>query len=304
MAFTISPFLANCLRQHCLVASAKPFVSVLALACGWNLLISEPAQSQEQPNSSDDVLELQEVTVFGASRNGRGLLETPSAVTVIGETEMDRLQPSTYEDLIDAPGVVIQGGRGVAQEPNIRGFQDEQVVIRVDGARQNFDLQHRGRFFVDPALLKQVEILRGGASSMFGTGALGGVISLETKDASDILEPGDTWGGEVNVGFNSQGSEALRSVTTAFAQENIDMLAFFSQRLMQIDLEDGDNQPILDSAVDHLNGMFKLTFKPENGHKLSFDGRIYNDDGQVPNTANQDTSDSRLVDRDLISSAI
>ena len=214
-----SPFLADCLRQHCLTSSAKPFAGVLALALGWNQLACGPAQSQEQPNSLDDVIELPEITVFGASRDGRGLLETPSAVTVVGGEDMDRLQPSTYEDLlIDVPGLVIQGGRGVAQEPNIRGFQDEQVVIRVDGARQNFDLQHRGRFFVDPALLKQVEILRGGASSMFGSGALGGVISLETKDASDILKPGETWGSEVNVGFNSQGSEALRSVTAAFAQ--------------------------------------------------------------------------------------
>lgn len=293
------------LRQHYWVSSAKPFASVLALAFGLNLLICRPAQSQEQPNTLDEVVELPEVTVFGAARNGRGLLETPSAVTVISGADMDRLQPSTYEDVMsDAPGVVIQGGRGVAQEPNIRGFQDEQVVIRVDGARQNFDLQHRGRFFVDPALLKQVEILRGGASSMFGSGALGGVISLETKDASDILKPGETWGGEVNVGFNSQGSEALRAVTAAFAQGDVDILAFFSQRLMQTDLQDGDNDPILDSAVDNLNGMLKLTLKPNDDHKLSFDGRIYTDDGQVPSTANQDTTDAtlrrnRLVDRDL-----
>ena len=300
-----SPFLANCLRQHCLVASAKPFASVLALAFGWSLWICGAAQSQEQPNTRDEVVELPEITVFGVSRDGRGLLETPSAVTAIDGEDMDRLQPSTYEDLlIDVPGLVIQGGRGVAQEPNIRGFQDEQVVIRVDGARQNFDLQHRGRFFVDPALLKQVEILRGGASAMLGSGALGGVISLETKDASDILKPGETWGSEVNVGFNSQGSEALRTVTAAFAQGDVDILAFFSQRLMQTDLQDGDNKPILDSAVDNLNGMLKLTLKPNNGHKLSFDGRIYTDDGQVPNTANRDTVDgtlrqSRLVDRDL-----
>lgn len=300
-----SPFLVNCLRQHCLAAFAKPFASVLALALGWSLWICGPAQSQEQPDTRDEVVELPEITVFGASRDERGLLETPSAATVIDGEDVDRLQPSTYEGLlIDVPGLVIQGGRGVAQEPNIRGFQDEQVVVRVDGARQNFDLQHRGRFFVDPALLKQVEILRGGASSMFGSGALGGVISLETKDASDVLNPGETWGSEVNVGFNSQGSEALRAITAAFAQGGVDVLAFFSQRLMQIDLQDSDNKPILDSAVNNLNGMLKLTLTPNNDHKLSIDGRVYTDDGQVPNTANQDTSrentrETRLVDRNL-----
>ena len=84
----------------------------------------------------------------------------------------------------------------------------------------------------------------------------------------------------------------------------MDMLAFFSQRLMQTDLEDGDHNPILDSAVNNLNGMLKLTMTPNYSHKLSIDGRIYTDDGQVPNTANRDTSDeslrqNRLVDRDL-----
>lgn len=287
MASIGSCFLANFLRQHCLVSSAKPLASALALACGWNLLVCRPAQSQEQPNALDEVIELPEITVFGAARNGRDPLETPSAVTVINGEDMDRLQPSTYEDLlIDVPGLVIQGGRGVAQEPNIRGFQDEQVVIRVDGARQNFNLQHRGRFFVDPSLLKQIEVLRGGASAMFGSGALGGVISLETKDASDILKPGETWGGEVNVGFNTQGSEALRAVTAAFAQENLDMVAFFSQRLMPIDPEDGDKNPILDSAVDNLNGILKMTMTPNDDHQVLIDGRIYTDDGQVPNTAN------------------
>ena len=306
MASIVSPSLANCFWRQCLVASTKPFASVLALAFGWNLLICEPAQSQEQPDSGDDVLELLEVTVFGAARNGRALLETPSAVTVIEGAEMERLQPSTYEELMrDTPGVVIPGGRGVAQEPNIRGFHDEQVVVRVDGARQNFGREHRGRFFVDPVMLKQVEILRGGASSMFGSGALGGVISLETKDARDILQPGQSWGSEVNVGFDSQGSEALRAVATAFQQENVDMLAFFSQRLMQADLVDGDDNPILDSAVDNLNGMLKLGWSVNDDHELSLAWRTYTDDGQVPNTANRDTSvdvalrDNRLVDRDL-----
>lgn len=292
------------------MSSTKSLASVLVLVFGVNLSICKPVWSQEQRSTVDDtllddVVELPEVTVFGAARDGRDLLDTPSAVTVIDGAEMDRLQPSAHGGLMgDTPGVVIQGGRGVAQEPNIRGFQDEQVVVRVDGARQNFDLQHRGRFFVDLIMLKQVEVLRGGASTMFGSGALGGVISLDTKDASDILKPGETWGSEVNVGFHGQGSEALRAITGAVQKGDVSMLAFFSQRLMYIDLVDGDDNPILDSAVDNLNGMFKLSWEPNSDQEILLDWRIYVDDGQVPNTANRDTVDadlreSRLVDRDL-----
>jgi len=101
-----------------------------------------------------DPLETPEITVFRGARN---------AASVIGEREVIRRQPATYEEL---PGVTIDGGpRGVSQEPNIRGFRDEQVVIRLDGVRQNFNIAHQGRFFTDPTILNHVEVLRGGAST-------------------------------------------------------------------------------------------------------------------------------------------
>lgn len=54
---------------------------------------------------------------------------------------------------LDIPGVIVEGGpRPIALEPNIRGFRDEQVVLRFDGARQNFSLAHRRRFFTDPEI--------------------------------------------------------------------------------------------------------------------------------------------------------
>jgi hemoglobin/transferrin/lactoferrin receptor protein len=75
----------------------------------------------------------------------------------------------------DVPGLLIEGGpRGVAQEPNIRGFQDEQVVLRLDGGRLNFNRGHSGRFFFDPDIIQRVEVVRGGASTLFGSGAIWG----------------------------------------------------------------------------------------------------------------------------------
>lgn len=47
------------------------------------------------------------------------------------------------------------------------------MVVLLDGARQNFDSGHDGRFFVDPSLLRQVEVLRGPASSLYGSGGTG-----------------------------------------------------------------------------------------------------------------------------------
>ncbi|MEL7173131.1 MAG: TonB-dependent receptor plug domain-containing protein, partial [Pseudomonadota bacterium] len=246
-------------------------------------------------------LQLPEIVVFGAARDERGLLETPNAVSVVGEQEIIRRQPSTYEELIgDLPGVTIEGGpRGISQEPNVRGFQDEQVIIRVDGARQNFDLAHRGRFFTDPSILKRVEVLRGGQSTLFGSGALGGVIFLDTKDAADVLDPGEIWGGEVKLGFNSQGTEFLGAATAAVQYENFDALAFFAGRPMFSDIEDGDGDRIIDSEIDSRNGLLKLGFEPGEGHRIEASYQYYDDNGATPPNANVQGSPETSVDRNL-----
>ncbi|TGG79527.1 MAG: hypothetical protein ERJ69_07165, partial [Aphanocapsa feldmannii 288cV] len=246
-------------------------------------------------------VELPEITVFGSSRDARGLLETPNAATVVNSQEILQRQPSTYQELIgDVPGLNIQGGpRGIAQEPNIRGFQDEQIVIRADGVRQNFNLVHRGRFFVDPAILKQVEVLRGGASTLFGSGALGGVISLETKDAVDIVEPGEIWGSEGKLSFNSQGEQFLRSISLATTQHDIDALLFFSDRPMYRDLEDGEAHSILNSHIDSQNALFKLGWEPSQAHRVEASYMTYVDRGDTPPNANSQGRASNVVRRDL-----
>jgi hemoglobin/transferrin/lactoferrin receptor protein len=270
-------------------------------ACGLAAAALWGIGAAAQETGAAEPLVAPEITVFGAARDARDLLETPNAVSVIGEQEVIRRNPSTFAELIgDLPGVTIDGGpRGVSQEPNIRGFRDEQVVIRLDGARQNFNLAHRGRFFTDPTILKQVEVLRGGASTLFGSGALGGVIFLETKDPSDILAPGDTWGGEARLGFNSQGDELLGAGTLAGRAGDFDALAFFAGRPRFSDIEDGDGDPIIDSEIDSYQGLFKLGWEPDGGHRVELTHQEYRDSGETPPNTNAQGSPTTTVDRSL-----
>lgn len=245
-------------------------------------------------------LRTDEITVWSGARDERRLLETPNAVTVIDSFEIERRQPSTYEELLgDVPGVVIEGGpRGISQEPNIRGFQDEQIVLRIDGARQNFDLAHRGRFFTDPEILSHVEVLRGGASSLFGSGALGGVILLDTKDADDLIDPGETWGGRVKAGYNSQGDQFLGALTLAARAGDFDVLGFYAYRPMLDDLTDGDGDPILNSEIDSMNGLVKLGYEPGD-HRFEVSYQRYDDSGLTPPNANAAATPTTIVNRDL-----
>jgi hemoglobin/transferrin/lactoferrin receptor protein len=269
--------------------------ALLAAGVAAAALMAGPAPAQEE-----GVL-LPGLTVFGGARDERALIETPNPVSVIDSDAVLRRQPATYAEILAAePGVTIDGGpRGVSQEINIRGFRDEQVVLRVDGGRQNFNLAHRGRFFVDPAMLRQVEVLRGGASTLFGSGALGGVVFLDTKRAEDFLAPGQTVGGEVRFGFNSQGRETLGSLALAGRFGAVDALVFGTLRPRSRDLRDGAGNPIIDSAIDSRNLMLKLGIEPDPDQRFEFSLNRHDDRGVTPPNTNVQGSPTSRVNRDL-----
>lgn len=252
------------------------------------------------PTAAQEPAVLDEVIVEAPSRTARPILETPVAVTVIERDALERRQATTFEELIgDAPGVSIGGGpRAIAQEPNIRGFQDDQVVLRFDGGRFNFNQAHRGRFFVDPDIVERVEIVRGGGSTLYGSGALGGVISFETREALDLLEPGRTLGGRLRVGYADNGETALASATAYGAAGPVDVLGFFGVREQGADLVDGNRDDIRDSDIDVRNGLAKLGFQLDEANRLELSGSLYRDNGTTPPNANAEAALDTIVDRD------
>ncbi|MEM7524412.1 MAG: TonB-dependent receptor [Pseudomonadota bacterium] len=243
---------------------------------------------------------LDDIIVESQARDGRSLLDTPTGASVVDREELERRDADTFEELIgDTPGVLIEGGpRGASQEPNIRGFQDEQIVLRLDGGRFNFNQAHRGRFFIDPDIVERVEIIRGGGSTLQGSGALGGVISIETRDAYDLLDDGQTLGARVRSSFETNG-EGLGLTATAYgAKDGYDALGFIAYRDMGTDIEDGSGADIRASQIDIANGLGK--FGVELGEASRLEGVVsyYRDDGITPSALDGEATDANIVDRD------
>ncbi|HBU96508.1 TonB-dependent receptor plug domain-containing protein, partial [Thalassospira lucentensis] len=140
-----------------------------------------------------------------ASKTGTSVIDAPASISIVDQEELQRRQPDNLGDILRGmPGVEVSGGpRSTVQMPIIRGLTDNRVVIRVDGARANLNVGHKGGLFIDPEVVKQVEVYRGPASTMQGTGALGGVLALTTVDANDMLEPGQNIGARVKAGYTS-----------------------------------------------------------------------------------------------------
>lgn len=287
--------LATLLAGPAAAQNAVPGTAAAGAATGGAAIDDEAGASPQ----TGDVL-VAETMVISATRTERPRFTTPSAISVIDTTTIEDIQPYGYQEIFDTvPGVEIQGGaRRIAEEPNIRGFLDDQVVIRIDGARQNFDLAHRGRFFADPDLISRIEVLRGSASALYGSGALGGVISLRTKGARDFLDDGESFGVRGRVGYMTNGDEVFTSVGAFGQVGNFDGFANFVYRETFEDLKDGDGNPILDSRDRVLNGLVKVGIEPVDHHRLEIIADIYDNDGRNPTNANDESSPTTVVNRD------
>ncbi len=163
-----------------------------------------------------------------ATRTERNLLDALSSADVLGGPTMGQAQPrSLGQALQTLPNVGVQvGTRSSVEQLNIRGLDDRRVVLKVDGQRRNFRGEYKGRTFLSPSLLKQVEVVRGASSVLQGSGALAGVVNVVTKDAADYLAPGQTLGYATTAFGASNGGLIGGNVAVAGRTQALDVLIF------------------------------------------------------------------------------
>ncbi|MEM7640113.1 MAG: TonB-dependent hemoglobin/transferrin/lactoferrin family receptor [Pseudomonadota bacterium] len=232
------------------------------------LLISSAAVSltsvafAQDDEVSDDELREDTVTVYGTS-NPLPVFDYPGQVTVIDREALETLAPSTISDALrDVPGLDFAGGpRRTGELPSIRGLSGQNVLILLDGARQSFTSAHDGRFFVDPELIGSAEVVRGPASALYGSGAVGGVLAFESVDADDLLADDEVWGARARLGYQSVNEETLASLTAYTRQGGFDGLASFGIRQSSdIELGSGADLPSDDEIQTALvKGSYVLT---------------------------------------------
>ena len=225
-----------------------------------------------------------EITVY-AMRNPIPAFDYAGQVTVVGKDAIDDFNPSTIADVFDAvPGAAIGGGpRRTGQTPDVRGLSGEGVLVLFDGARQSFLSGHDGRFFVDPDLLRAVEVVRGPASALYGSGALGGVIAVRTITAADVLEEGETAAVMAASGYQGVNNELRIGSTGVWRSddERLDIVANFTLRNAgDIELGSGLTLPADDKS---LSSLFKATFHPSSEWTLSASWMRYGGDSVDPN---------------------
>ena len=233
----------------------------MALLISSALSFSPYALAQEVSNDAPE-LRAETVTVYGTS-NPLPVFDYPGQVTVVDRDALESLAPSSISDALrDVPGLDFVGGpRRTGELPTLRGLSGQNVLILLDGARQSFTSAHDGRFFVDPELIGTAEVVRGPASALYGSGAVGGVLAFESVDAADLLADDEIWGARARVGYQRVNEEALASLTAYTRQGDFDGLASFGIRQSgDIELASGVDLPSDDDIQTALvKGSYALT---------------------------------------------
>ncbi|UVM71300.1 TonB-dependent receptor [Pseudomonas alvandae] len=190
-----------------------------------------------EKRSAGNVLDLQQVTI-SATRQEQDITRVPSTVSIHDRQALDRNNVNTIKDLVRyEPGVSVGGAgqRGGISGYNIRGIDGNRILTQVDGVEVpggffNGPYAKTQRNYVDPEIIKRVEILRGPASVLYGSNAIGGVVSYFTLDADDIIKPGQDVGARLKTGYSSVDESWLKSSTVAGRRGPFDGLLHYSQR--------------------------------------------------------------------------
>lgn len=277
---------------------------VLLLGAAIAVLFTFNANAQEAQSNGKTNKTLGAISVT-ATRNPIKSFEYPGMVTVIGPEEIQSRQPSTPDDILRfVPNVEFTGGpRRTGETPSIRGFDGPDVVILLDGTRQNYGSAHDGRFFVDPSLLKQVEVLRGTASSLYGSGGTGGVIEFRTMNAADLLNPGETAGVSASTGYqaaNRERSATLRAFATPF--DGFDVIGSVTKRYSG-SVELGDGTELDETDDDILAGLAKVGYSFAGHHKIEGAFTRFSNDAEEPNNG-QGAGGTDIVRKDIVSDTI
>lgn len=221
-------------------------------------------------NALAQSVELDSINVI-ATRDPSRFAYTPEKQSK--DSLLSKQATSVAAALEDIPNVDIRGGsRSIAQKPNIRGLSDNRVVQVIDGVRQNFDLAHRGSYFLPMSLIQEIEVIKGPSSSLWGSGALGGVVAMRTPNALDLLKNNDKFGVKIRQGYQTANNLSERDASVFAANDKFDVLisAFYNNA---DNLRIGKGNKLNNTAYKQFGGLSKFGWQINDANRVELSHR-------------------------------
>lgn len=216
--------------------------------------------------------------------------DVASSVSVVSADEIEQQLAVDIRDVLryEAGVEVESAGRFGLSGINIRGMNENRVKIIIDGVEQaksfipGGDFQRVSRNSIDIDSLKQVEVVKGPASSLYGSDAIGGVVSFTTKDPADYLGEGDDTAFAAKALYASVNKGFSTTLTAANRTGDLESMLLYTFR----DSQERENQGRVggsgnsrtqtnpgDSEAN--NVLLKLQYQLNPKHRLEFVGEYF-----------------------------
>lgn len=238
--------------------------------------------------------------VLSATRWRQQTTHVPFQIITLSPREMVLQNPQTAADLLGSSGkVFIQKSQQGGGSPMIRGFATNRLIYAVDGVRMNTAIFRGGNLQnvinLDPFAVEQTEVLMGPGSVIYGSDAIGGVMSFQTLTPQLSLEEKPRVSGTALARYASANREQTGHVdinvgwkrwasVTSFSSWDFDHLKqgshgpddyvkdYFVQRQDGRDVVITQEDPLLQvpSGYTQKNLMQKLRFVPGGGWDLQY----------------------------------
>ena len=178
------------------------------------------------------------ITVTG-TRTERAIKDVPAAVSTFDYEQINEIAPLSWRDVFkydasissqdfsrsDGSRTYSTGDKG---NINIRGVEGNRILTLIDGIPiPRFSYGRGGTYaasrlnYIDFSNIGNIEVLKGPGSSLYGSSAMGGVVSIRSLVPDDILEEGENKRFEISSPYNSQNNSYQPSFKYAFRDKDI-----------------------------------------------------------------------------------
>ncbi len=204
------------------------------------------AQTELHPDSIRIDPRLLDMVVITATRTPKLIMDVPVVTRVITEHDMQTADATTIQDLLEVelPGIEFTYSMNQQVNLNMQGFGGNSVLFLVDGERlagETLDNVDYSRLGLDG--VGRIEIVKGAASSLYGSNAVGGVVNLISRTSTEpwTLNLGTRWGSfgdrrhTASLSFNAGRMNSLTNLQLTHADaihlsDSSDMMNIYASR--------------------------------------------------------------------------
>lgn len=203
----------------------------------------QESSSGESKSSSENVSELElDTVIIEGQKNPKPLFQfnkLDKDIEIIEVEQINNIRDLTRYD----PGISVnEQGQGASSGYSIRGVDRNRVAIQVDGLAQGqvfspaSTYTRQGEYGgtvneIEYENVKQVSISKGASSVLAGSGALGGAVLLETKQADDVIKSDQDYGLDYKSAYISKNDQWVNRLAIAGRTGWLEGLVQYTHRI-------------------------------------------------------------------------